>query len=216
MASSHEITEQLRLAQEGDRQALDQVFSLVYDELHRQAQSQRRHWRGDYTLDTTALVHEAYLKLVGQADASWNDRGHFLAVAARAMRHLLVNYAERRRAAKRGGGASHLSLEAASHLSLEGDSHLSLEQEGGAASSSEFNPVGEEVADELIALNEALDRLSTVNERQVQVVETRFFVGLSIEETARTLGISPATVKRDWQVASAWLHREIRSALDGI
>lgn len=198
MASPHEINQRLREAQEGDRQALDQVFALVYEELHHMAQSQRRRWSGDYTLDTTALVHEAYLKLVGQPEASWNDRGHFLAVAARAMRHLLVNYAERRRAAKRGGGAS--------HVPLEGDP--------GAGISSEFNPVSEEAADELIALHEALERLGTVNQRQVQVVEARFYVGLSIEETARALGISPATVKRDWQMASAWLHREIRSELE--
>jgi RNA polymerase sigma factor (TIGR02999 family) len=199
MTSSPDITQRLRQAQEGNRGALDEVFALVYDELHRLARSQRRRWSGDHTLDTTALVHEAYLKLVGQPDASWNDRGHFLAVAARAMRHLLVNYAERRRAAKRGGEAS----------------HLSLEEEPGVVASSEFNPVSEEVADELISLHEALERLGTVNQRQVQVVEARFYVGLSIDETAQALGISPATVKRDWQVASAWLHREIRSDLEG-
>jgi len=185
MAASHEITERLRLAQQGDRAALDEVFALVYDELHRLAQAQRRRWSGDSTLDTTALVHEAYLKLVGQPNASWNDRGHFLAVASRAMRHLLVNYAERRRAAKRGGGAVPVSLE-------------------------DFNPVSEEVADEVIALHEALERLAAVSDRQVRVVEARFYVGLSIDETAQALEISPATVKRDWQLASAWLHREIQ------
>ena len=188
MAASHEITERLRLAQQGDRAALDEVFTLVYDELHRLAQAQRRRWSGDSTLDTTALVHEAYLKLVGQQDASWNDRGHFLAVASRAMRHLLVNYAERRRAAKRGGGAAPVSLE-------------------------DFNPVSEEVADEVIALHEALERLAAVSDRQVRVVEARFYVGLSIDETAQALEISPATVKRDWQLASAWLHREIQLTL---
>ena len=188
MAASHEITERLRLAQQGDRAALDEVFTLVYDELHRLAQAQRRRWSGDSTLDTTALVHEAYLKLVGQQDAGWNDRGHFLAVASRAMRHLLVNYAERRRAAKRGGGAAPISLD-------------------------DFNPVSEEVADEVIALHEALERLATVSDRQVRVVEARFYVGLSIDETAQALEISPATVKRDWQLAGAWLHREIRLTL---
>jgi RNA polymerase sigma factor (TIGR02999 family) len=188
MAASHEITERLRLAQQGDRAALDEVFTLVYDELHRLAQAQRRRWSGDSTLDTTALVHEAYLKLVGQPDAGWNDRGHFLAVASRAMRHLLVNYAERRRAAKRGGGAVPVSLD-------------------------DFNPVSEEVADEVIALHEALERLAAVSDRQVRVVEARFYVGLSIDETAQALGISPATVKRDWQLAGAWLHREIRLTL---
>jgi len=188
MAPAHEITERLRLAQQGDRAALDEVFALVYDELHRLAQSQRRRWSGDTTLDTTALVHEAYLKLVSQQDANWNDRGHFLAVAARAMRQLLVNYAERRRAAKRGGGGVPLSID-------------------------DFNPVSEEVADEVIALHEALHRLEAVSERQARVVEARFYVGLSIDETARALGISPATVKRDWQLASAWLHRDIQLTL---
>lgn len=188
MGSPHEITERLRRAREGDRAALDQVFALVYDELHRLAHAQRRRWSGDTTLDTTSLVHEAYLKLRGQQDGVWRDRGHFLSVAARAMRHLLVNYSERRRAAKRGGGAIPASLD-------------------------DFNPVCEEVADELIALHEALDRLAAVSERQVRVVEARFFVGLSVDETAEAIGMSPATVKRDWQLASAWLHREIRSAL---
>ncbi len=199
MTSPADITQRLRRAQEGDRGAIDEVFGLVYDELHRLARSQRRRWSGDTTLGTTALVHEAYLKLMGQPDAAWNDRGHFLAVAARAMRHLLVNYAERRRAAKRGGGAGHITLE---------------DGEPNPGSSAEFNPVSEEVADELIALHGALERLGAVNERQVQVVEARFYVGLSIDETAQALGISPATVKRDWQVASAWLHREIQSTLD--
>lgn len=188
MAPTHEITERLRLAQQGDRAALDDVFALVYDELHRLAQAQRRRWSGDDTLDTTALVHEAYLKLVDQSQASWKDSGHFLAVAARAMRHLLVNYAERRRAAKRGGGAATVSID-------------------------EFNPVSEAVADEVIALHEALNQLAEVNERQVKVVEARFFTGLSIEETANALAISAATVKRDWQLASAWLHREIQVTL---
>ena len=116
------------------------MVGVVYEELPRLAQSQRRRWSGDATLDTTALVHEAYLKLVGQPDPAWNDRGHFLAVAARAMRHLLVNYAERRRAAKRGGGASHISLDA-------GDTN--------PESATDFTPVSEEVADELIALHKA-------------------------------------------------------------
>jgi RNA polymerase sigma factor (TIGR02999 family) len=198
MTSSHEITERLRLARQGDRAALDEVFALVYDELHRLAQAQRRRWSGDTTLDTTALVHEAYVKLVGQQDAAWSDRGHFLGVAARAMRHLLVNYAVRRRTAKRGGGVTPISIDSG------GATPLSIH---------DFNPVSEGVADELIALHEALDRLAAVNERQVRVVEARFYVGLSVDETAQAIGISPATVKRDWQLASAWLHREIRSTL---
>jgi RNA polymerase sigma factor (TIGR02999 family) len=189
MAPAHEITERLRLARQGDRAALDEVFALVYEELHRLAHAQRRRWSGDDTLDTTALVHEAYLKLVGQEEPEWNDRGHFLAVAARAMRHLLVNYAERRRAAKRGGGVPMVSID-------------------------DFNPVSESVADDVIALHEALDRLGRVSERQVGVVEFRFYAGLSIDETAHALGVSAATVKRDWKLASAWLHREIQLVLE--
>jgi RNA polymerase sigma factor (TIGR02999 family) len=185
MASQHDVTQRLRLAREGDRAALNEVFDLVYDELLRLAQGQRRRWIGDRTLDTTALVHEAYLKLVNQESPEWNDRGHFLAVAAKAMRHLLVNYAERRRTAKRGGDRQPVSLD-------------------------EFNPVAEEVADEILALHENLERLEAVSPRQVSVVESRFYLGLSIQETAEALSISPATVKRDWQLASAWLRREIQ------
>ncbi len=188
MRTSDEITTRLRAAQQGDRDALDEVFELVYQELWQMARAQRRRWSGDNTLDTTALVHEAYLKLVDQSSAQWHDRAHFLAVAARAMRHVLVNYAEARRAQKRGGGAPTVSLE-------------------------DFNPVSHAVADDVIALHEALDRLGAVSDRQARVVEARFYAGLSIEETADVLGISPATVKRDWKLASAWLHREIKTTL---
>jgi len=188
MRSPQEITARLRAAEQGDRAAMDEVFAAVYDELHRRARAQRRRWSGDDTLDTTALVHEAYLKLVDQSQAQWNDRAHFLAVASRAMRHILVNYAEQRRAAKRGGGAPVVPLDDA-------------------------NPVGEEVAEEILALHEAVRRLAEVNQRQAQVVEARFFAGLPIDETAAALGISPATVKRDWKLATAWLHREIKTTL---
>ncbi len=177
------ITALLHAAQEGDREALDTVFAIVYEELRGLARVQRRRWHGDYTLDTTALVHEAYLKLV-DADANWKDRGHFMAVASSAMRQILVNYAERRRAKKRGAGAEHISLE-------------------------DSNPVKEETADEVLALNEALNALSQVSERQARVVEARFFGGLSLKDTAAALNISPATAKRDWALAKAWLHREI-------
>lgn len=178
--------QQLQRASEGDREAFDAVFSTVYRELRALASTQRRRWDGNYTLDTTALVHEAYLKLVGGDHASWRDVPHFLAVAARAMRHILVNYAERQRAAKRGGGRDPLSIEDA-------------------------NPVGPEAAEEILSLNEALQRLEAVSERQARVVEARFFAGYSIEDTAALLGTSPATVKRDWALASSWLFREVRA-----
>ena len=188
MDTPDHVASLLEAAREGDAAALDQVFSIVYGELHQMAHSQRRRWEGDYTLDTSALVHEAYLKLVDQTGAQWNNRGHFMAVAAKAMRHILVNYAERRRAAKRGGDMQRVSLD-------------------------DSNPVSEEVAEEVLALHEALERLSGISERQAQVVEARFFAGLPIEETAAALDISPATVKRDWRLASAWLHREMNTIL---
>ena len=188
MRSPEEITARLRAAQQGDHEALDEVFAVVYDELRRRAHAQRRRWIGDNTLGTTALVHEAYLKLVDQSQAQWNDRVHFLAVASKAMRHILVNYAEQRQAAKRGGGVPVVSLDDA-------------------------NPVSEEVADEILALHEALQRLAEMNERQARVVEARFFAGLKIEETAAVLEVSSATVKRDWSLATAWLQREIKTTL---
>jgi RNA polymerase sigma factor (TIGR02999 family) len=188
MPTPPDITSLLHAVGEGDTKATDELFNLVYAELKGLAKGQRARWAGDYTLNTTVLVHEAYIKLVDQSQASFADRAHFLAVAARAMRHILVNYAERRRAAKRGGGKTHVELDHA-------------------------NPVSPEAAEDVIALHEALERLGEVNERQARVVETRFFGGFSIEETASLLGISLATVKRDWVLASAWLHREIMKDL---
>jgi RNA polymerase sigma factor (TIGR02999 family) len=168
----------------GDRDAVDRLFAAVYDELRRMARGQRLRWDGDATLDTTALVHEAYLKLVAGRSLEWADRAHFMAVAARAMRHILVNYAERGRTAKRGGGALHMSLE-------------------------EANPVPVENADELLALDESLHALASVNPRQAQVVECRFFGGLGMRETAEAIGISRATAERDWMQASAWLRERL-------
>ncbi len=188
MDPSDRVASLLEAARDGDQAALDEVFSIVYEELHGLAHAQRRRWIGDNTLDTTALVHEAYLKLVDRTAGSWKNRGHFMAVAAKAMRHILVNYAERRRAAKRGGDVEKVSLD-------------------------DSNPVAEEIAEEVLALHEALERLSEISERQARVVEARFFAGLPVEETAEALDISTATVKRDWRLASAWLHREISTTL---
>ena len=175
-----EITELLRQVREGDRVAKDVLFAAVYSELRRLAAGQRRRRSASDTLNTTALVHEAYLKLVGNELASWNDRGHFFAVAAIAMRHILVDYAERRRAAKRGGGRPEVSLDDA-------------------------NPVAPEAAREILDLHEALGRLESEHPRQARVVECRFFAGLGVEETAQALDVSPATVKRDWAMARIWL-----------
>ena len=184
------LLEELR---DGEAAALDELFALLYDELRQLAQRQRRRWRGDETLNTTALVHEAYVKLVGQARIAAESRAHFLALAARAMRHILCNYARDRRTQKRGGG-------------LE---HVQLDESGSDAGRSRFSP---EQSEELVALDEALRRLEQVDPRQGRVVECRFFGGLTIEETAAALGVSPRTVKRDWAMAQAWLHRELAAA----
>ena len=187
MDPATDLTAMLRLAQEGHKKAVDRIFQAVYTELHRLAKAQRMKWDGNHTVNTTVLVHEAYLKLVDQERAEWQDRTHFFAVAALAMRQILVNYARRTTAARRGGGAKPVSLE-------EGI----VMQEG--------------AAEEILALDESMERLASRNERQAKVVGLRFFVGLTIDETARTLDVSPATVKRDWALASAWLKREIEEA----
>jgi RNA polymerase sigma factor (TIGR02999 family) len=189
MASGNDITALLGAVQEGDPATLDVLFPLLYDELRRLARSQRRRWHGDYTINTTALVHEAYLRLVRQEKVAWTERSHFFALAARVMRHVLADYARQRQAAKRGGELQQVGLDEA----------------GDAA----FNPVPPESADELEALEDALKRLEQVNERQARVVECRFFAGLPVDETAVALGISVATVKRDWRVARAILRDAI-------
>jgi RNA polymerase sigma factor (TIGR02999 family) len=174
----------------GDDAAVDQLFALLYGELKELARRQRQRWRDDYTLNTTALVHEAYLKLVDQASVDVESRAHFSALAARAMRHILCNYARDRRALKRGGGLERLPLD--ERAVLAGPSAASPEP-----------------AERLVALDEALSRLEKVDPRQGRVVECRFFGGLTVEETATAIGISPRTVKRDWAVAQAWLNREM-------
>jgi RNA polymerase sigma factor (TIGR02999 family) len=173
----------------GDRAALDGLFLRVYHELSALAHRQRRRWHGDDTLDTTALIHEAYLKLVDQERVVAVDRAHFLAVAARAMRHILINYARDRRTEKRGGAVQRVPLD---------DRQL--------AASTGVSPAQ---ADDLMVLNDALRSLEQIDPRQSRVVECRFFGGMTVEEAAEALGISPRTVKRDWAVAQAWLHRRM-------
>lgn len=184
------VTRLLEAVQDGDAAALDDVFALVYDELKRLAHRQRRSWRGQATMNTTALVNEAYLKLVGPAPLAVENRAHFLALASKAMRQILCNYARERNAQKRGGDVHQVSLS-----ELHGPSGLI-----------DFS---EEHALTLMALDGALQRLEALDPRQAQVVECRFFGGLTIEETADALGISPRTVKRDWAMAQAWLHQEM-------
>ncbi len=188
----HTITRLLEAACDGDSNALDALFPLVYDELRALAHRKRRTWNGDHTLNTTALVHEAYLKLVDQSHPAWSSRAHFFGVAARAMRHIQINYAKHRRRKKRGGDVPKVSLDQVSRLCLE------------------ETPLTDERAETLVALDDALRRLEGVSARQSRIVECRFFGGMTIEETAAALAVSPATVKRGWAMAQAWLHRELQ------
>jgi RNA polymerase sigma factor (TIGR02999 family) len=193
-AHSTDVAAVLQSLARGDREAIDALFPLVYDELSRLAHRQRQHWRGDLTLNTTALVHEAYLKLAGQQRIPTESRAHFLGVAAKAMRHILCNYARDRRRHKRGGGLPHMALEPGSEPETA-DLGLSADQ-----------------TDTLAALDEALRRFEQVAPRQSRVVECRFFGGLSVADTAAALGVSPRSVKRDWSFARAWLRREMQRA----
>jgi RNA polymerase sigma factor (TIGR02999 family) len=191
------VTRLLLRAEAGDRAALDELFPAVYDELHSLAHRQRGRWRDDHTMNTTALVHEAYLKLFNADRLEAGSRAHFLAIAARAMRQILINYAKGRQRQKRGGSARQISFDELREAPLPGPD-LSLED-----------------ADLLIELEDALTRLESLSERQSRVVECRFFGGMSIPETAAALGTSPATVKRDWALAQAWLFRELKGESAG-
>jgi len=190
MAMSSAVTELLLECRSDDR-AVDRLFPLVYEELRRIAHRQLRREREGHTLDTTALVHEAYLKLVDITRVEWRDRVHFLSMAARAMRRILVDYARQHRAERRGGGVTPLALDEASALPLDAQ------------------------ADEVIALDEALTRLSGLSPRLVQVVEHRFFAGMSEEETAEALTVTARTVRRDWVKARGWLRQALDGTVDG-
>lgn len=191
MAPSHEpdITELLRASSRGHRDAMDRLMPVVYGELRRIAQGQLRAERVGHTVSTTALVHEAYLRLVDLREVDWQDRAHFFAIAARLMRRVLIDYARARAREKRGGGWVQVPL-------------------------SDGVEVVEEQTDLLLELEDALRRLEDRNERQCRVIECRCFADLSVEETAAALGTSPATVKRDWAFARAWLNRELSSGGD--
>jgi RNA polymerase sigma-70 factor (ECF subfamily) len=182
------VTQLLQRARHGDAGALDQLLPVVYAELHRIAERQMSGERPDHTLQPTALVHEAFLRLVGATPAAYNDRGHFLNAASRAMRHVLVDHARARDAAKRGAA-----------LNITLDDALVGAPAGGL---------------DMLVLDDALTRLAAADPRAAQVVEMRFFGGLGIPEIAATLGTSPATVKRDWQFAKGWLGRELRADFD--
>ena len=193
----HMVTRLLGELRAGDRRAFDDLLPLVYGELHMLAERQRRRWHGDETLNTTALVHEAYLRLVDQTAPQWRSEPHFLAVAATAMRQILLDYAKGKHAAKREGGRRRVTLdEVEAALSAGGDAQ-------------------EAQSDAIIALEESLRRLEERDPAQGRIVECRFFGGLSVEETAEALGISPATVKRRWAMAQAWLYRDVKRAREG-
>jgi len=183
--SSHDVTRLLIEWSHGNRASLERLMPLVYDELRHLARRNIRHERAGHTLQPTALVHEAYLKLVDQRQVKWHDRAHFYAVAAQVMRRILVDHARRHAAAKRGGAIAKLSL----------DDIIST----APAPNVDF-----------VLLDDLLERLATFDERQSRVVELRFFGGLTVEETAEALNVSPATVKSDWRVARAWLYSELQ------
>ncbi len=187
MASTGEITERLLALRAGDRDALNQLLPMVYERLRAMAHARLAGRRAGASIDTTDLVHEAYLKLVDQSRAQWRDRSHFFAVAATAMRQIVVDRARRRGARKRGGGVRPALLDDA--------------QPGVGAR-----------AEEILALDQALARLGALSERMVKMVELRFFAGLSVEETAEVLGLDPRTVNRDWRAARALLYRELSGA----
>jgi len=186
MSSPSDITALLVDWSKGDKAALDKLFPLVERELHRLAHSYMRKESSDHTLQTTALVNEAYLRLVDQRNTRWQNRAHFFGIAAQIMRRILMNYARDRQRMKRGGGAIQVSL-------------------------SETDVVSVTKVSELLALDEALDRLAAIDERKAKVVEFRYFGGLSVEETAEVLDVSSITVTRDWNMAKAWLAREIQA-----
>ena len=190
MDSSEEVTQLLVAWSDGNQAALDQLMPLIYRELRRLARRRLVAEKADNTLQTTALVHEAYLRLIGQKAVQWQNRAHFFALAAQMMRRILVDYARSRRYTKRGGGAQKVSFE-------------------------ESMAVSSRAAD-VIALDEALTTLAEIDPRKSKMIELRFFGGLSIEETAKVLGVSPGTIKRDWTLAKAWLQHEIDSGMSDL
>src|SRR5689334_20311202 len=182
-----DVTQLLAQWSSGDQAALERLLPLVYGELRRLASAHLRRERSNHTLQSTALVHEAFLRMVHQQDVQWQSRAHFYGIAAQMIRRILVDYARSQHASKRGSGAVKLELDKAMAVAMP-----------------------QQARDvDLLGLNDALDRLAELDERQSSVVELRFFAGLSIEETAEVMHLSPASIKREWQTARAWLFREM-------
>lgn len=184
MPPPQNVTQLLIAWNGGDKQALDKLLPVVYDELRRQAARYLRRERPGHTLQTTALIHEAYLRLIDQKSVQWQNRAQFFGIAAQMMRRILVDHARTKHRAKRGGSDIRVSL-------------------------TDATKVSKDPGVDLVELDEALNRLTEIDPQQSKIVELRFFSGLNVEETAAALQISPATVKRDWKVAKAWLYREI-------
>ena len=184
MPVSHSVTLLLEQWNNGDQAALDKLMPLIYEELRKMARRYMRQQNPGHTLQTTALIHETYLRMVKQKEKHFENRAHFFGVAAQAMRHILVDYARARQTAKRGGAARPISLEEAALVTAER-------------------------AAELVAFDEALKELAKLSQRQSRVVELRYFGGLSVDETATVLSVSPETVMRDWSMAKTWLHRAL-------
>jgi RNA polymerase sigma factor (TIGR02999 family) len=184
MSPPSEVTELLQAWTDGDKEALEQLGPLVHRELHRLARHYMKGERPEHTLQATALVNEAYLRLIRWKDVRWQNRAHFFGVAAQMMRRILVDYARSHRSAKGEAGRVHVSLDEAAVVSKDEAAHV-------------------------IAVDEALKQLTAVNQRKAQIVELRFFGGMTVEETAEVLKLSPATVLRDWNYARSWLLREI-------
>ncbi|MEM7081791.1 MAG: ECF-type sigma factor [Pseudomonadota bacterium] len=185
MSEKQAITKLLQAAADGDRQAGDALFAQVYDELRKIAAAHRRRWRGNHTLNTTALISEAYLKLANSDLSGYENRTHFYATASRAMRQILVSYAERASTAKRGGDAVQVTL---SGLALDDETTL----------------------DDVVQLDAVIKSLEKENPRHGELFDCRVFGGMTIAETANVIGVSPATVKRDWALLSAWVYREMQ------
>jgi RNA polymerase sigma-70 factor, ECF subfamily len=183
--SSQQVTDLLQAWSDGDETALERLMPLVYDELHRLAKGYMRRERSGHTLQTTALINEAYLRLIERSHTRWENRAHFFAISAQLMRQILVDFARSRRSRKRGGEEFQVSLGKALTVPVKRDA-------------------------DLVALDDALRALAAIDERKSRIVELRFFGGLSEEETAEALKISPATVKRDWKVAKVWLLHELK------
>ena len=187
MSDAHSVTQLLEQWNHGDREALDKLMPLIYEELRKMAKRYMSGQNPGHTLQTTALIHEAYLRMVKQKEKHFENRAHFFGVAAQAMRHILVDYARARQTARRGGGARPISLEEAALVT-------------------------QERAAELVAFDDALKELEKLSKRQSRVVELRYFGGLSVEETATVLEVSSDTVMRDWSMAKTWLHRALSPA----